>query len=173
VATVAGDGPALTFALDGLSKSCALPQMKLAWTAVSGPADLRDEALARMELIADSFLSVGTPIQRAAPAILARGRALREPIQARLRANLAALREALDGSTGTVLDAEGGWSAIVRVPATRSEEEWVLSLLEQDRVLVHPGYFFDFPAEAYLVLSLLPDRAVFEEGVRRLRGRLA
>jgi aspartate/methionine/tyrosine aminotransferase len=173
VPTLAGEGPALVFALDGLSKSCGLPQMKLAWTAVSGPPALRDEALARLELVADTFLSVGTPIQHAAPAILAAAPRLRRPIQERVTRNLSALRAALAGSPATVLDAEGGWSAVVRVPATRSEDEWALLLLEEDRVLVHPGYFFDFPAEAYLVLSLLPETDAFAEGVRRLRDRLA
>jgi aspartate/methionine/tyrosine aminotransferase len=173
VPTVAGDGPALAIALDGLSKSCGLPQVKLAWMAVSGPRAVRDEALARLELIADTFLSVGTPIQRAAPAILAAAPRLRGPIAERVRGNLRALRAALDGSPATVLDAEGGWSAVVRVPATRSEDEWTLALLERDRVLVHPGYFFDFPTEAFLVLSLLPEPAVFAAGVRRLRDRLA
>ena len=173
VATVAGDGPALVVALDGLSKSCGLPQVKLAWMAVSGPPALRDEALTRLELVADTFLSVGTPIQRAAPAILEAGPRLRGPIQERVTGNLKLLRAALEGSPATVLDAEGGWSAVVRVPATRSEDEWVLALLEEDGVLVHPGYFFDFPAEAYLVLSLLPGAGVFAEGVGRLRDRLA
>ena len=173
VRTVAGDGPALVLALDGLSKSCGLPQMKLAWIAVCGPPALREEALARLELIADTFLSVGTPIQRAAPRILEAAPRLRPPILERVTGNLAALREALAGTPATVLDVEGGWSAVVRVPSTRGEEEWVMALLAEDGVLVHPGYFFDFPAEAYLVLSLLPEPGAFAEGARRLRDRLA
>src|SRR5687768_3054750 len=139
LATLAGPGPALTLCLGGLSKSCALPQLKLGWIAVSGPAAARDEALARLELVADTFLSVGTPVQRAAPAILARAEALQQPIRARTAANLSELRRALAGSAASVLDVEGGWSAIVQVPSTRSEEEWALLLLERDRVLVHPG----------------------------------
>jgi alanine-synthesizing transaminase len=167
--TLAGEGPALTACLGGLSKSCALPQLKLGWIAVSGPAPARDEALARLELVADTFLSVGTPVQRAAPAILATAAALREPIRARTAANLVALRRALAESAASVLDVEGGWSAVVQVPSTRPEEDWALRLLERGRVLVHPGYFFDFPREAYLVVSLLPHPDTFAEAAARLR----
>ena len=169
VVTLAGAGPALTFCLGGLSKSCGLPQLKLGWIAVGGPAGPRDEALARLELVADTFLSVATPIQRAAPEILARAAELRQPIAARVASNLAALRAALAGSAATVLDVEGGWSAVVQVPSTRGEEAWALALLARHRVLVHPGYFFDFPGEAFLVISLLPVSETFAEAVARLR----
>jgi aspartate/methionine/tyrosine aminotransferase len=172
VATLARHPRPLTFALGGLSKACGLPQLKLGWMAAAGPDAPRDEALLRLELVADTFLSVGTPVQRAAPAILARAAALRAPIAERVGANLDALRRALLGSPATVLDVEGGWSAVVQVPGTRGEDEWVLGLLERDRVLVHPGYFFDFPREAYLVLSLLPRSDVFAEGAARLRRRV-
>jgi aspartate/methionine/tyrosine aminotransferase len=167
--TLAAETDALVFALGGLSKSCGLPQLKLGWMAVAGPGSLRDEALARLELLADTFLSVSTPVQRAAPAILARAEALRAPIHARVAANLDALRGALRGSPATVLDLEGGWSAVVRLPATRTEDAWVHGLLAEEKVLVHPGYFFDFPHEAYAVLSLLPEADTFAEGVARLR----
>jgi aspartate/methionine/tyrosine aminotransferase len=167
--TLAGPGPALTLCLGGLSKSCGLPQVKLGWIAVSGPAGARDEALARLELVADTFLSVSTPVQRAAPAILARAASLREPIGARIAGNLDLLRRALAGSAASVLDVEGGWSAVVQVPRTRSEEDWALRLIARERVRVHPGYFFDFPREAFLVLSLLPVPDVFAEGASRLR----
>jgi aspartate/methionine/tyrosine aminotransferase len=170
--TLAGDGPALTFCLGGLSKSCALPQVKLGWIVAGGPAGPRGEALARLELVADTFLSVGAPIQRAAPAILARAASLREPIRARTRENLAVLRRALAGSPASVLDVEGGWSAVVQVPTVRGEEEWALRLLERDRVLVHPGFFFDFPREAFLVLSLLPLPIVFADAAALLRGSI-
>ena len=167
--TLAADGPALTLCLGGLSKSCALPQLKLGWIAAGGPAAARDEAIARLELVADTFLSVGTPVQRAAPAILARAEALRAPIRARTALNLGVLRRALEGSTASVLDVEGGWSAVVQVPSTRSEEDWALRLLEHDRLLVHPGFFFDFAREAFLVLSLLPEPDAFAEAAARLR----
>jgi hypothetical protein len=169
VASVARDGPCLAFTLGGLSKSCGLPQLKLAWTAVTGPEPLRREALGRLEVVADTYLSVSTPVQVAAPELLARREELQRPIRARLRANLETLRAAIGpGCPATLLEPEGGWSAVLRVPATRSEEERVTRLLEEDDVLVHPGFFFDFPAEAFLVLSLLPQEADFAEGVARL-----
>ena len=172
LATLAGPAPALTLCLGGLSKSCALPQLKLGWIAAGGPALARDEALARLELVADTFLSVGTPIQRAAAAILARAPELQQPIRARTARNLAVLRRVLAGSAASVLDVEGGWSAVVQVPSTCTEEDWALRLLERDRVLVHPGYFFDFPREAFLVVSLLPAAEEFAEAVSRVRRRV-
>jgi aspartate/methionine/tyrosine aminotransferase len=172
-ASVARDSAALAFALGGLSKSCGLPQLKLAWTAVTGPEALRREALARLEVVADSYLPVSTPVQVAAPSLLARKGELQAPIRARVAENLDALRQALaPGSPATLLEPEGGWSAILRVPATCSEEERVLRLLGQQGVLVHPGYFFDFPGEAYLVLSLLPPPAEFREGLVRVLADL-
>ena len=172
-ASVARDATALAFVLGGLSKSCGLPQLKLAWTAVVGPETLRREALARLEVVADTYLPVSTPVQVAAPALLARKHELQAPIRARVAGNLAALRHALpaDGPA-TLLEPEGGWSAILRVPATSSEEERTLRLLDEKDVLVHPGYFFDFPGEAYLVLSLLPPPAEFAEGVARVLADL-
>jgi hypothetical protein len=168
-ASVARDGPALAFALGGLSKSCGLPQLKLAWTAVTGPPRLVADALARLEVVADTYLSVSTPVQVAAPDLLARREELQAPLRERVAANLLALRSALGpGSPATLLEPEGGWSAVLRVPATSTEEERVTRLLDQRDVLVHPGYFFDFPHEAFLVLSLLPPPAEFAEGVARV-----
>jgi alanine-synthesizing transaminase len=168
-ASVARDGPALAFALGGLSKSCALPQLKLAWCAVSGPEALRREAWSRLEVVADTYLSVSTPVQHAAAALLARREELQAPVRARITANLAGLRARLGGgSPASLLEPEGGWYAVLRVPATMPEEEIVLRLLADHDVLAHPGYFFDFPREAYVVLSLLPEPAVFEEGVARI-----
>jgi alanine-synthesizing transaminase len=170
--SVAKGGPALAFALGGLSKSCALPQLKLAWTAVTGPEPLVAEALARLEVVADSYLSVSTPVQVAAPELLARREELQRPILDRTRANLSCLRARLGGSPATLLEPEGGWYAVVRVPATLGEEERVTRLLEQQDVLVHPGYFFDFPHEAYLVLSLLTPEDDFAEGTARVLADL-
>ena len=173
VQTLAEDGPSLTFSLGGLSKSCGLPQLKLAWIAVTGPERWRAPARARLEVVADTYLSVSTPVQRAAPALLARLSELQPPIAERVRANREALRRRLgSGGPASVLDTEGGWSAVLQVPATESEEERVLRLLEEHDVLVHPGYFFDFPREAYLVLSLLPPRDVFDEAVGRIAAVL-
>ena len=172
-ASVARDGPALAFALGGLSKSCGLPQLKLAWTAVTGPEPLRRDALARLEVVADTYLSVSTPVQVAAPELLSRREELSAPIRARVRANLEALRAAIGaGCPATLLEPEGGWSAVLRVPATRTEEERVTRLLEERDVLVHPGYFFDFPHEAFLVLSLLAPEAELAEGVSRVLADL-
>jgi aspartate/methionine/tyrosine aminotransferase len=171
--SVARDSPVLAFALGGLSKSCGLPQLKLAWTAVTGPPAPRREALARLEVVADTYLSVSTPVQVAAPTLLARREELQAPIRERIRGNLEALRAALPpGCPATLLEPEGGWSAVLRVPATISEEERVTRLLEERDVLVHPGYFFDFPHEAFLVLSLLPREAEFREGVARVLADL-
>ena len=169
MASLAGDGAALAFSLGGLSKSCGLPQLKLAWIAVSGPEKWSGPARARLEVVADTYLSVSTPVQRAAPALLARRWELQRPIAERVTANRDALRRRLGpGSPASLLAAEGGWSAVVQVPATESEEERVTRLLEEQGVLVHPGYFFDFPREAFLVLSLLPPRDVFEEAIDRI-----
>jgi aspartate/methionine/tyrosine aminotransferase len=161
-----------TFALGGLSKSCGLPQVKLGWIAVAGPADVADAAVARLSLIADTYLSVGAPVQDATARLLAIGRDARRAIAARVAANRAHLAAAIGPSSPcTRLPAEGGWSAIVRVPATRTDEAWAAALLSQDGVLVQPGYFFDLRGGAYLVLSLLPPPAVFAEAVRRLVAR--
>jgi hypothetical protein len=173
VASVARDGPALAFTLGGLSKSCGLPQIKLAWVAVTGPADRRREALERLEVVADTYLSVSTPVQRAAPALLARREERQGPLHERVRENLSTLRRILmPGSPANLLEPEGGWSAVLRVPATLPEEDRVTRLLRERNVHVHPGYFFDFPREAYLVVSLLPAPSVFAEAVERLGADL-
>jgi alanine-synthesizing transaminase len=169
VASLADDGPALAFSLGGLSKSCGLPQLKLAWIAVSGPETWRAPAIERLEVVADTYLSVSTPVQLAAGALLARRPELQGPIAERVAANRGALRRRLgEGSPATMLAAEGGWSAVVQVPATQGEDELVARLLEEHGVLVHPGYFFDFPREAFLVLSLLPPPETFADGVDRI-----
>lgn len=167
-----GPAPALTFRLGGLSKSVGLPQVKLGWIAVDGPDDLIAAALQRLELICDTYLSVSTPVQVAVSRLLTDGAVVRDHILERVRANDATLRRFVTPFPSIeALRADGGWSAVLRVPATRSEEELVLELLERDGVLVHPGFFFDFPHEAFLVVSLLPDPAVFAEGVRRVLDR--
>ena len=171
--SMAEDSAALTFSLGGLSKSLGLPQLKLAWIAAAGPAAERDEALARLEVVADTYLSVSTPVQLAAPALLARAAELQRPIAERVRGNVAELRRQLaPGSAATLLDLEGGWSAVLRVPAIWPDEQWALTLLERDGVLVHPGFFFDFAQEAHLVLSTLAEPETFAEGVRRLLARV-
>ncbi len=172
-ASLARDGAALAFAMGGLSKSCALPQLKLGWIAVGGPTALREEALARLEIVADTYLSVSTPAQHAAAGILAGIDALQAPVKERLRANRAALASAIGREAPvSLLSADGGWTAVLRIPATLPEEERVCALVAEDGVLVHPGYFFDFPGQGYLVLSLLPEPTAFREGVARLLRRM-
>jgi alanine-synthesizing transaminase len=161
-----GEERALTFSMSGLSKIAALPQMKLGWIAANGPG--REAAIERLELIADTFLSVATPVQLALPALLASSEGVRGQIRERTRSNLGALRSMTAGSALQVLNVEGGWYAIVQVPRTRTEEEWILSLLRESDVLVQPGFFFDFESEAFLVVSLLAPPQVFVEGVRQI-----
>jgi alanine-synthesizing transaminase len=162
----------LTFALGGLSKSAGLPQLKLGWIAMKGPAAIVDDASDRLDLICDTYLSVATPVQRAAAALLEQGAIVRGRIHARLDANRRAIQRALAQAPGcTLLHLEAGWSAVLRVPAIGGEEALVLDLLARDRVLVAPGYFYDFPREAYLVVSLLPDPDVFAAGLDRTLAR--
>jgi len=176
-ATTPGPGgaspAALTFTLGGLSKSCGLPQMKLGWVLADGPGAARAEALERLEFIADAYLSVGAPVQRAAGRLLAIGGEIAALVGARVGENLATLRAAVpDGSPCRVLPADGGWCAVLQVPAVRPEEDLVLALLRDDDLLVHPGYFFDFPRETFLVLSLLPRPADFRAALDRILARV-
>ncbi|HTA21048.1 MAG TPA: pyridoxal phosphate-dependent aminotransferase, partial [Polyangia bacterium] len=160
----------LTFALGGLSKACALPQLKLGWMTIAGPG--AHDARARLELVADTYLSVGAPVQAAAARLLDLGRDARRAVAARVAANHAELARALPPSSScTLLAREGGWSAIVRVPATRTDAAWAEALLADDGVLVHPGYFFDLRGGTFLVVSLLPSTEDFAEGARRLIAR--
>ena len=168
VATMAGPSPVLTFVLSGLSKLCGLPQMKLGWIVAGGPKALAGEALHRLELMADMFLSVNTPVQHALPELFELAGQVTAQIRARTRSNLETLQRLTADSPAHVLNVEGGWYATLQVPRIRSEEDWALELLSRHSVLVQPGYFYDFQREAFLILSLLTRPAVFEEGVRRL-----
>jgi len=158
----------LAFSLGGASKMLGLPQVKLGWIIAGGPDDQRREALHALEHIADTFLSVSTPVQVAAPALLQEGASVRTAIHERVRANLDLARAVAQRYPSCqVLRTEGGWCATVRVPATRPEDILVLDLLTAERVLVHPGYFFDFPHEAFIVVSLLVESAVFADAFER------
>ncbi|HKQ59800.1 MAG TPA: pyridoxal phosphate-dependent aminotransferase [Candidatus Polarisedimenticolaceae bacterium] len=168
-ATLAGRADLPGFVLGGLSKSVGLPQLKLGWIVVGGEPAFAREALERLEFIADQYLSVATPVQLALPELLAAGAVVRERILARCRLNLGALRAALAAAGGvSLVEPEGGWSAVLRYPVVAAEEAFVLELLERDGVGVHPGTVFGFPAEGYLVLSLLVDPQRFAAGVARL-----
>lgn len=159
----------LTFRLGGLSKSAGLPQVKLGWIVVDGPERLVHGALERLELICDTYLSVSTPVQQAAPALIDAGAEVRARIHDRIRANERALRRlSADYPSIDVLPCEAGWSAVLRVPSTRTEEDLAMALLERAGVVVHPGFFFDFAHEAFLVVSLLPETDLFTEGARRV-----
>lgn len=161
--------PVLAFSLGGASKTIGLPQVKLGWMIAGGPPEVRRAALGGLELIADTYLSVSTPVQLAAPELLRCGAGVRAAIHDRICGNLARARAvAARHPACDVLRVGGGWSAVVRVPATRSEEELALALLECERVLVHPGYFFDFAHEAFLVVSLLPRPDVFADAFERV-----
>jgi alanine-synthesizing transaminase len=175
VATVAGRSlPMLTFSLSGLSKVAGLPGLKLGWTHVGGPAEARDEALARLEWIADTFLSVGTPVQQALPGLLAHAPRFQAALLERVRENRRRLVAARpSGATWDVVPAHGGWSTVLRIPCEPGEEAVCLALLDAG-VAVQPGYFYDFAGGAFLVLSLLPPSGVFASAlgplVRVLEG---
>lgn len=164
----------LSFALSGLSKISGLPQMKLAWILVNGPAERLSHAAVRLEIITDTYLSVGAPLACALPRLLETRRALVPQILNRLRSNLSSL----DGQLSKVplvtrLATEGGWYVILKLPSTRSDEEWALEFLDREGVLVHPGHFYDFTREGYVVLSLLPRPEVFQQGIGKLLGRVS
>ena len=165
------ESAALTFTLSGLSKIVALPQMKLAWLVVSGPDALAQQAIGRLEVIADTYLSPSTPIQLAAPAFLQLRGNLQEQLRERIAANLAHLDDVLRrGSPLSRLEREGGWYAILRAPASRDDEAVAVELLERHSVLVHPGHFFNFDRDGYLVLSLIAPESDFLEGAQRIRN---
>lgn len=163
---------ALVFALGGLSKLAALPQLKLAWLCVAGPPALLADSLSRLELIADTFLSPNTPVQLALPEILAARMPVERALNARIRTNYMQLVSAFEGTAATPLFLEGGWYAVVRLPALCSEADWVLGLLEQAGVLTQPGWFYDFHAGAQLVLSLITEEESFALGVSRIAERV-
>jgi len=165
-----GATSALTFCIDGLSKSAGLPQVKLSWLAVGGPAEEAREAMRRLSWLGDTFLSVATPIQEALPRLLDRSAGFRGELGVRLAKNLHGLRSALAGSAATVLTCQGGWYAVVRLPDVASEEEWVVALATRARVMAHPGHFYDFPDGApHLVLSLLPLPETFARAAAAIR----
>jgi len=165
----AGNTDALTFTLSGISKISALPQMKLAWVVTSGPTEAVAEAGARLEVIADTFLSMNAPIQLAAQVFLDQRKAIQPILLDRLRTNLAELDEQLKHHPACArLQVEGGWYVVLRVPAVESDEDLAIRLVRHAQVSVHPGHFYDFPGEGYLVLSLITEPETFREGIARL-----
>ena len=173
VRTAAGNGECLTFTLNGFSKLVGLPQLKLGWIHVSGPRNLAAQARERLSFVTDAFLSVSSAVQHAAPAVFRLRDGLQAQINRRLEENGRTLEECLSGLPRcTVLDREGGWYAIVKIADERSDEDIAVRLLEKDGVLVHPGYFYDFPSGSFLVLSLLPPTESFREGSAKLAALL-
>jgi alanine-synthesizing transaminase len=166
-ASFAGNRDVLTFTLSGLSKISALPQMKVAWVITSGPAEDVGAAIARLEVIADTYLSMNAPIQWAVPVLLDQRKSIQRQLLERVRANLEELdRQLADRTSCQRLTVEGGWYAVLRVPVTRSDEELAIELVREKSVLVHPGHFYDFPTDGYLILSLISSREEFAEGIR-------
>ncbi|AKT41840.1 pyridoxal phosphate-dependent aminotransferase [Chondromyces crocatus] len=171
----AGRDGALTFVLSGLSKVVAMPQLKLGWVAVSGPDALAREAMQRLEVIADTYLSVATPVQLALPRILAARGPVQRAILERVRQNLAVLDAALAAAGGATrrLPVDGGWYAVLQVPRWHDEDGWVELLVRDEGLIVHPGYFFDMPRDGFLVVSLLPEATPFADAAHRLAARLS
>jgi alanine-synthesizing transaminase len=160
---------ALTFTMSGISKICGLPQMKLAWLAVSGPAGLKSQALARLEVIADTYLSMNAPVQHAASVLLAQRDAFQQQLMDRVRKNLAELDKQLaEQKSCSRLELQGGWYTVIRVPRSKTDEDLAIDLLTARNVYVHPGHFYDFPTDGYLVVSLITDAAQFKTGMAAL-----
>jgi len=170
----AGNQDVLTFALSGLSKIAALPQMKVAWVVTSGPRDLAGVAMERLEVIADTYLSMNAPVQWAVPALLGQRENIQRQLLERVQENLRELDRQLAGQKACQrLKVQGGWYAVLRVPVTRSDEELAIELVREKSVLVHPGHFYDFPSDGYLVLSLITPRGEFAEGIGEVLKKLS
>ncbi len=164
--TFAANNDVVTFTLSGISKISALPQMKLAWIAVSGPQADFAAALQRLEIIADTYLSLNAPVELAAPVLLDQRKTIQPQLIRRVGANLAELdRQLARQKSCSRLDLQGGWYAVLRIPVTRSDEDFAIELLRRSSVLVHPGHFYDFPIDGYLVLSLITREEKFRDGI--------
>ncbi len=167
-ASFASNRAALTFTLSGLSKISGLPQMKAAWLVVSGPESLKQQALARLEVIADTYLSLNAPVQLALPAFLEQRHAFQQQVLARVRKNLVELDHRIAQQSCSRLHFEGGWYTVLRTPATRSDEDLAIDLLTMKNVYVHPGHLYDFASDGYLIVSLITPEHDFAEGILRL-----
>jgi alanine-synthesizing transaminase len=169
IETAVAEEATLTFVLNGLSKVAGLPQFKLGWMHVNGPPALRHRAIERLELIADTYLSVGSPVQHAAARLLPLRKGIQRQIASRIDRNFSSLKKTLSSaSKARVLIREGGWYAVIETGAEISDEERAFQLLKKRNVLVHPGYFYDFSGEGFLVISLLTPEAVFRAGLNEL-----
>jgi alanine-synthesizing transaminase len=165
----AANAEALTFTMSGLSKLCGLPQMKASWLVTSGPKELKSEALARMEVIADTYLSMNTPVQLAIPALLRQRTGFQKQVMKRVQRNLRELDRQIAGQKHCErLEIEGGWNAVLRVPALQSDEDLAIRLLREKSVYLHPGHFYDFPGDGFMVVSLITPERIFAEGIKRV-----
>ncbi len=173
VRCVATESEALSFSLGGLSKAVCLPQLKLGWIVVGGPSDLRETAIARLEMIADTFLSVGTPVQHAAARLLQCRLPIQELLRERIARNMSSLTGAIPThSPITLLHTEAGWYSVLRVPSTMTDEQWAEGFMMEDGVSVHPGSWFGFEGQGFIVVSLIGDETSFQEGIRRIVARV-
>jgi alanine-synthesizing transaminase len=171
--SLAGNRGSLTFTLSGLSKIAALPQMKVAWVVTIGPESLTRTALQRLEIIADTYLSVSSPTQWAIPRLLELRRLLQPQILSRVRENWTTLKSMpAEEKQVEVLEVEGGWYAVLRVSTERTDEELAIEIMRKARVLVHPGHFYDFAGEGHLVVSLIVKQEDFRSGMARAVGTL-
>lgn len=168
--TLVNEAEVLSFSLNGLSKMAAMPQVKLAWLVINGPKDEQQTARERLEIILDTYLSVNTPVQLALPQLFEIGAGLRSQVLARVSRNLDRAHETLRDTPAHALHTEGGWSVLLQLPSKQSGEQWVEQLLQEENVLLQPGFFFDLPGEAYTVASLITEPPEFDEGLERLRN---
>jgi aspartate/methionine/tyrosine aminotransferase len=165
----AANTEALTFTMSGLSKLCGLPQMKASWLVTSGPKELKSEALARLEVIADTYLSMNTPVQLAILTLLRQRSGFQKQVLRRVRKNLRELDRQIAGQKHCErLEVEGGWNAVLRVPALHSDEDLAIRLLNEKSVYLHPGHFYDFPGDGFMVVSLITPERIFAEGIKRV-----
>ena len=172
VLSLTGHSDTLSFSLNGLSKSAGMPQMKIGWIVINGPADQVEAARHGLELIADTYLSVCSPCQLVLPQLISLGAGVRSSIRERILRNAQALQDLLQSSPAHPLYTEGGWSSIIQLPQTRSEEDWVMWLLNGYGVIVQPGFLFDMPSEPFAVVSLLTPIGKFVEGITAIRAAL-
>jgi alanine-synthesizing transaminase len=172
VKTLSAFDAVLSFSLNGLSKSAGMPQMKVGWMVLNGPPREVEDVRQRLAFILDTYLSVNTPVQYALPRLLDIGSGIRNELNTNIRSNFAAAHGILNGSPAHCLHTEGGWSLIIRLPRILPEDAWMSKLLDEAGVLAQPGYFFDMPSEAYVVVSLITPPDTFHEGIARLRRLL-
>jgi len=162
----------LTFTLGGLSKTLGLPQMKLSWIVITGPEREVHLAIKRLEIVADTYLSVNTLAQNAIGYWLSSRKQIQDEIKTRVKDNLDIIKTQTDSTASRLLQTEGGWYAVLKIPNIKTEEDWALKLLNKYHVFIHPGYFFDFTEEAYIVISLLSQTDIFNEGFNRILSRI-